>query len=244
MEPTTIIIVGVVCVGLGIIAGMLLNTLSDDNETSPSSVDEAPPGGRKGRYTPVARLWRERGAGTLVVEMDGKAMVSPEPLTDIQRERLEKSARDLRAWLGMGLSATEPKVEDPSHSDIDLSRVIPHEAAKENSSPGQTAAVTASVAAAAAAARGTPPPPPAQKIKDEPAALPTSKSIVSQIEDILQDMIAGTPLEKRDVHLVEDPTHGVVVKVGLERYEGIDSVPDPEVKKVIQAAVQEWEKTQ
>ncbi len=65
-----------------------------------------------------------------------------------------------------------------------------------------------------------------------------------QIEDILQDMIAGTPLAQRGVHLLEDPLRGVIVQVGLEHYEGIYSVPDPEIKGIIQSAVQQWESNQ
>jgi hypothetical protein len=68
--------------------------------------------------------------------------------------------------------------------------------------------------------------------------------MVMQIEDILQDMLAGTHLEQRGVHLVEDPIRGVIVQVGMARYEGIDSVPDPEIKRVIRSAVDEWEKSQ
>jgi hypothetical protein len=65
-----------------------------------------------------------------------------------------------------------------------------------------------------------------------------------QIEDILQDMIAGTPLAQRGIHVMEDPIRGVVVQDGLKNYEGIDAVPDPEVKGIIRSAVQEWEKGQ
>ncbi len=65
-----------------------------------------------------------------------------------------------------------------------------------------------------------------------------------QVEDILQDMIAGTPLAQRGLHLIEDPMRGVIVQVGVERYEGIDGVPDPEIKGVLRSAVNEWEKSQ
>src|SRR5512142_542335 len=108
ISPTTVVMVGVVCVGLGFLASVLLNTLAEEPETPAPGGDEAPPGGRKGRYTPVVRVWREKGAGTLIVEMDGKAMTAPDPLTEIQRERLERSVRDLQVWLRMGPTGLEP----------------------------------------------------------------------------------------------------------------------------------------
>ena len=100
---TTLILIGAVCVVLGFLASVLMNTLSEGSDAPIEAMDEAPPGGRKGRYTPVFRVWREKTAGTLVVEMDGKSMIAPDPLTETQRQSLEQTVRDLRAWLGMGL---------------------------------------------------------------------------------------------------------------------------------------------
>jgi len=91
---------------------------------------------------------------------------------------------------------------------------------------------------------------PAARPPAQPAAIPEavpasgSKSIVMQIEDILQDMISSGPLTNRLVHLYEDPARGVMVSVGDEIYEGIDTVPDPEVKAAIRAAVAAWENIQ
>jgi hypothetical protein len=256
ITPTTIILVGVVCVVLGFLANVLLNTLSGDNETPLPAADEAPPGGRKGRYTPVVRLWRERGSGALIVEMDGKAMVSPEPLNEVQRERLERSARDLRGWLGMGLPGQEPAVSasvPPEPAEVDLTPVKPAptpEPVKPTPAPQPAAPDKRTTppptprSTTSSSARVTPPPAPGSKGKEEPVAAPASRSIVMQVEDILQDMIAGTALAQRGIHLTEDPARGVIVQVGLDHFEGIDAVPDPEIKGVIRSAVQEWEKSQ
>ena len=265
ITPTTLILVGVVCVILGYLASVLLNTLADEGEAPTEGTDAAPPGGRKGRYTPVFRVWREKEAGTLVVEMDGKSMIAPDPLNAVQRERLERNVRDLRAWLGMGLPGTQaaqpeeaPAIQKPaayqpaSVPEIDLRRTLVDE-------PGSIPPVTM-----ATVQQPVNPPlraqvssvPPVQKGKKELAAAgaaavpaaakaaPAAKSIVLQIEDILQDMIAGSELALRGVHLIEDPIKGVIVQVGLEYYEGIDSVPDPYIKGIIQSAVKEWENSQ
>ncbi len=67
-------------------------------------------------------------------------------------------------------------------------------------------------------------------------------SIVEQINDILQETIKDTPLAGRMIRLVEDPREGVVVWVGLDRYPGVDSVPDPEIKAALRKAANEWER--
>jgi hypothetical protein len=65
---------------------------------------------------------------------------------------------------------------------------------------------------------------------------------VSQIDMILQERLAGTELEERGIFLAQSMEGGVIVYVGLTRYNGIDDVPDPEIKAAIRAAITEWEK--
>ncbi len=66
-------------------------------------------------------------------------------------------------------------------------------------------------------------------------------SIVTQIDSILQARLAGTPLEDRGVFLTQSPEGGVTVYIGLTKYEGVNDVPDPEIKAAIRAAITEWE---
>ena len=75
--------------------------------------------------------------------------------------------------------------------------------------------------------------------EDRPSAPATS--IVSQIDSVLQARLAGTALEERGIFLTQSPEGTVNVYVGLTRYNGVDEVPDPEVKAAIRAAISEWE---
>lgn len=230
IPPALLFLAGLIIALLGVGAGMLLGTLNEEGEPDPSSPDQSPPGGKKGRYTSVARLWRDKDSGALVVEVDGKSYLGPDPLSDAQREQMEKTARDLRAWLGMGLA---PHIEPVAAHVVMASEPAAASPAAVNAVQARPAVSTAVPTNAAAS------------IREEPAtAAPASKSIVLQIEDILQDMLAGTPLEHQGIHLMEDPTRGVIVQVGTKRYEGIGAVTDPEISAVLQAAVKEWEQSQ
>ncbi|HEX9019390.1 MAG TPA: hypothetical protein VF806_09390 [Anaerolineaceae bacterium] len=238
LSSTVLILAGLIIAVLGVGAGMLLSSLNEEGEPEDLTLGQTPPGGKKGRFTQVARMWRENKSGSLVVEMDGKSFIGAAGLNDPQRERLEGAARDLRSWLGMGRaglqSTTAPAAAPGAISQASAAGGLEApQAAELPAIPVVTPVAPVSSVAKAAAA---------PKEATEPEV--GNKSIVMQIEDILQEMIEGTPLEQRGIHLLEDPIKGVIVHVGLDRYEGIEAVTDPEAKSVIRAAVQEWEKSQ
>lgn len=80
----------------------------------------------------------------------------------------------------------------------------------------------------------------------KPAPAPTEtaefKSIATQIDQILQEMIADTPYEERGITLNDAP-NGVMVTLDGKQYLGVKDVPDEEVRNLIRSAVVEWEKT-
>lgn len=90
-----------------------------------------------------------------------------------------------------------------------------------------------------------PTPPLNKKGKPEVAEVkpePVLKSIVEQIDELLQTKLLLSPFNNRIIHLVEEPGGMVFVKDGLNKYEGIDAVPDAALKTLIRETVAEWEK--
>lgn len=275
LSPTLLIVLGLVCIFLGYMASVLIHTLRDESVAS-ASVDEAPPGGKRGRYTPITRLWREKQAGGLVVEINGKSYVAPTPLSDAERDALEQVARDLRGWLGIGLAngagaavkatvaapaVTAPVEATPAPGSPAPDFLAPNPESKTAPIPDvpppyppetvQPLSGTSTASSTTAAA--IPLPPPGTRLKSMtgakeesplPPAAARNRSIVMQIDDVLQDMLLHSPLGSRGIKLTEDPVRGVIVYVGINHYDGIDNVPDPEIKAFIRQAVQTWESTQ
>ncbi len=66
-------------------------------------------------------------------------------------------------------------------------------------------------------------------------------SIVEQVDDILQELVADSPLSEKDVHLMDDPQKGMIMWVGSNSYESIEEMDDPDLRMLIRGAVAEWE---
>ncbi|HSL44488.1 MAG TPA: hypothetical protein VK897_13715 [Anaerolineales bacterium] len=184
----------------------------------------------------LLRIKNENGAFTL--DLDG-ARVNPTSLSADQRKRLIDLLNIMRPWLE-GRPAPAPSapaapapsrpvpMNEPVNRPAPLPPVPPISAQPAARQPVDTGPV-----------RSTSPRPAIIAKEDRPVA--PANSIVSQIDTVLQTRLAGTPLEERGIFLTESSEGGVAVYVGLTRYNGIDDVPDPEIKAAIRAAIAEWE---
>ena len=188
-------------------------------------------------FREVARLWRNEKSGRLAVEKDGKLQTQPEENVS---EADVDLAREWMGWMGVYPEVPLPPVIVVPPSAISTSMAAP-------------------VPVPTPAPASTPPPqyplfiaePP---VKPVPADLQTAlsrpktkppekmKTMVEQIEIVLQEIIARLPPGAPEVHLEEDMKTGVIVRMGLETFEGIENVPDPNVRLLLRKAVSDWEK--
>ena len=178
--------------------------------------------------------------GTFTLDLDGRR-VNANALSSDQRKRLIDMLNILRPWLeGRSVPApapaarpTPPLTPKPATLDERLDALGSPMPQNKPAPP--------------------PPPPPATRQTAQPPATRAStiakedrpaapaNSIVGQIDSILQARLAGTQLAERGIFLTQSPEGGVNVYVGLTRYNGLDDVPDPEIKSIIRAAISEWE---
>ncbi len=228
---TTSMIIAVVCIivgfGIGMLIAMAFSNRSSESKNAPAET-ESP-------YDRVATLLRDRGDSSLLTEIDGRVYASAEPLSESQHEALENASREWYAWLRMPPENEEakPPVRSAARAASNQSKTVPvadlSRTAPDNRAEKPLAGAIPPVVAAAVASN----------VERGAAA---SGSIVEQIDEILQDLVSGTPLAEKSIRLVEERNSGVIVWIGLEHYEGINNVPDIEARTIIQAAVREWEK--
>jgi hypothetical protein len=219
LNITTTLIIAGVCIVIGLVAGIFLALIFNRGSDTRHQAEKT-----NGAYDQIMVLLRDRRDASLLAEIDGRLFASSEPLNDGQHETLEKSARELYAWLRL---PPEPEVQAPIRSAAAPARTTPLPEVSRPAARPEGLRFAAAIPLAAAAEKARPVPP---------------QSIVEQIDDILQDMVNGTPLAEKSIRLVDDPIRGVIVWIGLEHFEGINAVPDIEARTIIQAAVREWEK--
>lgn len=159
---------------------------------------------------------RKDKAGQLHLQLEGQRLEAA-TLNPEQRKRIIAVLTQIRPWLEAPASA--PKPAQPQAVQPASARPAPLPEAR----PGQPS---------------KPAPPPAKE-EDEAASAPTS--IVAQIDSILQTQLVGTSIMDKGIRLLESPEGGVVVWVGMSKFEAIDDVPDEQIKAAIRRAIATWE---
>jgi hypothetical protein len=69
---------------------------------------------------------------------------------------------------------------------------------------------------------------------------PVTKSLVDEVNEILERKLVESGLTHRGVRLSEDQEGSVRVYIGIQGY-SMDEIPDPDIREVIRQAVAEWE---
>ena len=68
-------------------------------------------------------------------------------------------------------------------------------------------------------------------------------SVVDEVNDILQKKLHGSPLAGKGIHLMENHNKEIRFWVGLNSFNDVEEIPDPEVRHIIDESVREWEKS-
>jgi hypothetical protein len=177
----------------------------------------------------ILRIKNENGAFALDLDGNRVNLIS---LLPEQRKRLIEIMNIMRPWL-----EDQPVSPPAATSQPPAFRPAATASIQTHSIPAPVQPIAPPPMAPAS--ESSPPKPAVIPVEDRPAA--PANSIVTQIDTILQARLAGTPLEERGIFLTQSPEGGVIVYVGLTRYNGMDEVSDPEIKAAIRGAITEWE---
>jgi hypothetical protein len=84
----------------------------------------------------------------------------------------------------------------------------------------------------------------ARRKADLQSEMPVVRNFVEEIEDILQRFVRTYPsFIGKEVHVRTGQDGGVEIQVEEEFYNSPDDIPDPEIRGILKAAIQEWEKS-
>jgi hypothetical protein len=167
------------------------------------------------------------------VQLDNTRLEDPGTLSLEQRQRLANVIVQLRPWMG-----TQPVVDEPvSMPPADLPSRTATPAVPKPANPAPVPANAAPLKIDAL--RGF-----RSLLKSEIKAPSETKSmsIVAMIDEVLQARLLIMPQITKSVRLEEGALGEVIVFVGSTSYPGVDSVPDPEIRSVIKAAIADWDK--
>ena len=232
-DITALISLAVVCLGIGFALGILVSSLRGEPGQAKEKARE------NTDLVEVIHLWRDRITGDLVPEIDGKTFSKLRDLKSGQRNHLVQTLEDLCIWAEFPaarvVARDAPAVDTPTSASPgpvnSTSTPAPFKPLRTADQPENE--LRSSLNPMNVLAWAFQP--------DANRTVSSTKSIAAQIDEILQQKLENSHLADRGIRLMELPGKGMVVMVGLEQYDGVGSVPDPEIRDLIRECVIEWE---
>jgi hypothetical protein len=246
------IFLALVCAGTGFAFGALVSGLRGGKSSAASPA----PG-----LVEVARLRRDL-RNNLIVEVKEKRFRSAAELTPEQKTYLIRLFESWRLWLGLPTveapkqpGAAEIEIPTPALDPAKQTGGRPPSPSPSAYSPpdrptfggqGSLSGRTMDRSAQPERVNMSPVDLLARALKSETPISPP-KSIAAQVDEIVQEMLVqpsrlNPQLHAKGIRLMELPGKGMVVMVGLDQFDGVEAVPDPEVRNLLKAAVAEWER--
>jgi hypothetical protein len=235
MDLPFILVIGIGGLLIGILLAGLVYSLREEAKSadlpafSQAGSHETPlaPGGLPERVE-LARLLSQAPPPHFLVEMDGRIYREPQDLDEDQLRRLIIAWQELSDWINPGHLKEQAGADHSQQDQIPQgSSTLPEELQTNLTRPLAMDPVTALLDLA--------------KPEHHEAGPPHLKSLAEQVDEILQEQLAGSDDDQPLIRLLDSPTGGLLVQVGTDQYEGITTVPDEGIQNIIRNAVKEWE---
>ena len=173
----------------------------------------------------AGRIWRNIRSGDFYPELDGKVFRSPSEMTKNQQARFTRLLEVLQSWVKSPdekpAIVASPLQEETVGVAIDGTKSTADE---KKISYNPIKAFTDVIGVEV----------------NKPQS--THKSIVAQVDEILQEKLENRPLARQGISMRDSPDGGLLVWVGLQQYSSIDEVPDLEIRQLLRESVEEWER--
>jgi len=242
-----------IIVGLaGLFVGLLVSGLFANRDAKARKASRPTPEMEKEGFLEVARLWYSPTSKSIMPELDGEFIPDHASLTPDRQKKIFRISDLLSEWVRkIPPEVAQPvaKMEEPP-APSPFTSVPP---ADEESQPSpfietpQVESFTPPSDAFTPQAMST--------LDDETENFLSAedeepdenlvikpRTIAGQISLILEDMVQTSSLREKGIKLIEREDHGVDVWIGMEKFDGVESIPYPEAKQLIKAAASRWEK--
>lgn len=209
---------------IGLLVGLLVSSLFSSRDTKGVTPDEPPQEMMKDGFAEAVSLWYSPSGKKIVTQMDGGFYRDYLTLSPEQKARVNKLLALWSAWAGKAAEAKVDQINTPV-----ASAVSPESADLPPIQPVLDWSVQEALKAKETEALSILP------AEDRP------KTIAGQISVIIEKMLVTSPIKEKGIKLIENEHQGVDVWIGLEKFDGIDAIPYPDVKQLIHEAVAQWE---
>jgi hypothetical protein len=220
-DTALLLFVGLAC----LMAGYLVGRINSGEQPEQKPKGDKPEKSPSQEMVEAGRIWRNIRSGDFYPELDGKVFRSPSEMTNDQQARFIRLLQVLQSWVkppaGKPAAVESPLLGEAVGVSIEGDEsMVEEKKISYNPIKAFTDVIGVEV--------------------NKPAS--TQKSIVAQVDEILQEKLENTPLAKRGISMRDSPDGGLLVWVGLQQYSGIDDVPDLEIRQILRESVEEWER--
>ena len=182
-------------------------------------------------FKEVAQLWFDTGDRKFIIQMGENFFKRADDLSPKDRAKLRKVVSGFYHWLELNekLGQKESRLSQPNQSGkLDTVSSTANTMTLTDKIPPNIDSVWINQQTQVLMPDVSPP-------------VLISQSMVSQVDEILQEKIHRAGMEKWAIRLTEFPQRGMVIMVGLEQYDSVDEVPYEQARSIIRKSILEWE---